>query len=79
MHPKNETVDASTPDMNVEVAEKFNTQTFTQGSASFKKLYYNPSDLKFQQGPVRERERERESYKHWVNSDEKWSSYRLNS
>ena len=45
---------AFTPDMNDENVEKNDTWTFTQGSAILKMLYYNPSNLMFQQIPVRE-------------------------
>ena len=36
MYPRIETGYAFTPDMNDELVEKFNTQTFTQGSAILK-------------------------------------------
>ena len=42
--PKIETGYAFTPDMNDELVEKFNNQTFTQGSAIMKIKYYNPKN-----------------------------------
>ena len=46
-----------TPDMNDELVEKFNTQTFTQGSAILKIKYYNPKNLIVQHLPVKEKEK----------------------
>ena len=54
---KIETGYAFTPDMNDELVEKFNIQTFTQGSAILKKKYYNPKKLIVQHLPVREKEK----------------------
>ena len=45
-----------TKDMNNELVNKFNTQTFTQGSAFFKINYYNPKNLIVQHLPVIKRE-----------------------
>ena len=45
IYPRIETGYAFTPDMNNELVEKFNTQTFTQGSAILKNKYFNPKDL----------------------------------
>ena len=43
--------------MNNEIVEKFNNQTFTQGSAIFKTKYYNPKNLIVQHLPVKEKEK----------------------
>ena len=43
--------------MNNELVEKFNNQTFTQGSAILKIKYYNPRDLIVQHIPGEEREK----------------------
>ena len=51
-----ETSYAYTPDMNNEIVEKFNNQTFTQGSAILKIKYYNPKDLIVQHIPIKEKE-----------------------
>ena len=53
--PKIETGYAFTPDMNNEIVEKFNNQTFTQGSAILKIKYYNPKNLINQHLPVKEK------------------------
>ena len=53
-YPRIETGYPFTPDMNDEIVKKFNTQTFTQGSAILKVLCYNPKDLIFQHIPVKE-------------------------
>ena len=45
IYPKNETGYAFTSDMNDELVQKFNNQTFTQGSAILKIKYYNPKNL----------------------------------
>ena len=45
IYPRIETGYAFTRDMNDELVEKFNNQTFTQGSAILKIKYYNPKDL----------------------------------
>ena len=52
-----ETGYAFTRDMNDELIEKFNNQTFTQGSAILKIKYYNPKNLIVQHLPVKEREK----------------------
>ena len=52
-----ETGYAYTQDMNDELVEKFNIQTFRQGSAVLKKKYYNPRDLIVQHLPVKEKEK----------------------
>ena len=41
--------------MNDELVEKFNIQTFNQGSAITKSKYYNPKELIVQQIPVKEK------------------------
>ena len=38
----------------MKLLQKFNTQTFTQGSAVLKVLYYNPKDIIHQHLPVKE-------------------------
>ena len=55
LYPRIETGYAFTPDLNDELAEKFNTQTFTQESAKLKIKYYNPKNLIVQHIPVKER------------------------
>ena len=55
IYPEIETGYAFTPDMNVEIVEKFNDQLFTPGSALLKILYYSPPDLSLQDLPVREK------------------------
>ena len=57
IYPRIETGYAFTPDMNDDLVEKFNNQTFTQGSAISKIRYYNPKDLIVQHLPVKEREK----------------------
>ena len=57
IYPRIETGYASTRDMNDELVEKFNIQTFTQGSAILKIKYYNPKNLFVQHVPVEEREK----------------------
>ena len=54
IYPRIESGYHFTPDMNDEIVQKFNTQTFTQGSAILKVLYYNPKNLIFQHIPVKE-------------------------
>ena len=54
IYPRIETGYPFTPDMNDEIVQKFNTQTFNQGSAILKVLYYNLKDLIFQHIPVKE-------------------------
>ena len=58
IYPRIETGYPFTPDMNDEIVQKFNTQTFTQGSAVLKVLYYNPKDLIFQHIPIKEIEKQ---------------------
>ena len=55
IYPKIETGYAFTPDMNDELVEKFNNQTFTQGSAILKIKYFNPKNLIVQHLPVKEK------------------------
>ena len=57
IYPRIETGYAYTPDMNNEIVEKFNNQTFTQGSAILKIKYYNPKNLIVQHLPVKEKEK----------------------
>ena len=57
IYPRIETGYAFTRDMNDELVEKFNIQTFTQGSAILKIKYYNPKDLIVQHLPVKEKEK----------------------
>ena len=57
LYPRIETGYAFTPDMNDELVEKFNAQTFTQGSAILKIKYYDPKDLIVQHIPVKEKEK----------------------
>ena len=52
---RRETGYAYTPDMKDELVEKFNNQTFTQGSAILKIKNYNPKNLLVQHLPVKER------------------------
>ena len=44
--------------MNDELVEKFNNQTFTQGSAILKIKYYNPKNLIVQHIPIKEKKKE---------------------
>ena len=44
IYPRIETSYAYTEDMNDELFEKFNTQTFNHGSAILKIKYYNPKN-----------------------------------
>ena len=55
IYPRIETGYAFTRDMNDELVEKFNNQTFTQGSAILKIKYYNPRNLIVQHLPIKER------------------------
>ena len=55
IYPRKETGYAFTPGMNDQLVEKFNTQTFTQGSAFLKIKYYNPENLIVQHLPVKEK------------------------
>ena len=57
IYPRIETGYAFTTDMNNELVEKFNIQTFTQGSAILKIKYYNPRDLIIQHLPIKEKEK----------------------
>ena len=57
IYPRIETGYAFTRDMNDELVEKFNNQTFTQGSAILKIKYYNPRDLIVQHLPIKEKEK----------------------
>ena len=57
IYPRNETGYAYTRDLNDELVEKFNSQTFTQGSAILKIKYYNPKNLIVQHLPVKEKEK----------------------
>ena len=57
IYPRIETGYAYTRDMNDELVEKFNNQTFTQGSAILKIKYYNPKNLIVQHLPVKEKEK----------------------
>ena len=54
IYPRRETGCAFTPDMNDELVEKFNNQTFTQGSAILKFKNFNPKDLIVQHLPVKD-------------------------
>ena len=55
IYPRIETGYAFTPDMNEDVVNKFNNQTFTQGSAILENKYYNPKNLIVKHLPVKER------------------------
>ena len=55
IYPRTETGYAFTRDMNDELVEKFNNQTFTQGSAILKIKYYNPRKLVVQHLLIKER------------------------
>ena len=57
IYPRTETGYAFTRDMNDELLEKFNNQTFTQGSAVLKIKYHNPKNLVVQHLPTKEREK----------------------
>ena len=57
IYPKIETGYASEKHMNNEIVEKFNNQTFSQGSAILKVKYYIPKNLIVQHLPVREKEK----------------------
>ena len=60
IYPRIETGYAYTRDMKNELVEKFNNQTFTQGSAISKIKFYNPKHLIVQHLPVKEREKKME-------------------
>ena len=53
IYPRNETGYANKKDMNDELVEKFNNQTFTRGSAILKIKYYNPKNLIVQHLPIK--------------------------
>ena len=53
--PKTDTGYAFTKDMNDDLVEKFNNQTFAQGSAILKVKYYYPKNLIVQHLPVKEK------------------------
>ena len=57
---KRETGYAFEKQMNNELVENFNNQTFTQGSTILKIKYYNPKNLIVQHLPVKEKERKLE-------------------
>ena len=57
IYPRIVTGYAFTRDMNNELVEKFNNQTFTRGSAILKIKYYNPRDLIVQHLPIKEKEK----------------------
>ena len=57
IYPRIETGYAFTRNMNDELIEKFNIQTFTKGSAFLKIKYYNPKNLIVQHLPVKEKEK----------------------
>ena len=57
IYPKIETRYAYTIDMNDELVENFNNQTFSQGSAILKNKYYNPKNKIVQNLPVKEKEK----------------------
>ena len=56
-YPRIETGYAYTRDMNDELVEKFNNQTFSKGSAFLKIKYYNPKNVIVQHLPIKEREK----------------------
>ena len=55
IYPRIETGYAFKPNMNEDLVNKFNNQTFTQGSAEIKIKFYNPKELVVQHLPVKER------------------------
>ena len=57
IYPKIEIGYAFRPDMNNDLVEKFNNQTFTQGSAILKIKYYNPKNLIVLHLPLKENEK----------------------
>ena len=57
IYPRIETGYAFTTNMNDELLEKFNNQTFTQGSAFLKIKYYNPKNLMVQHLLIKEKEK----------------------
>ena len=56
IYPKIETGYVFKREMNYELVEKYNNQTFTQGSAILKIKYCNPKNLNVQHLPVKEKE-----------------------
>ena len=60
IYPRIETGYAFTRDMNNELVEKVNNQTFTQGSAILKIKYYNPKNLLVQHIAINEKEKKNE-------------------
>ena len=60
IYPRIGTGYAYTPHMIDKLVEKFNNQTFTQGSAFLKIKYYNPKNSIVQHLPVKERVNKRE-------------------
>ena len=63
IYPRIETGYAFTRDMNDELVEKFNNQTFTQASAILKIEYYDPKNLIVQHIRVKEKEKKIEFYR----------------
>ena len=57
LYSKTETVYDYTKDTDDKLVEKFNNQTFTQGSAILKINYYNPKNLIGQHLPIKEKEK----------------------
>ena len=57
IYPRIETGYAFTKKLDDELVEKFNNQTFTQGSAVLKIKYYNPKNLIVQHIPIKEKEK----------------------
>ena len=57
IYPRIETGYAFTRDMNNDLVNKFNNQTFNKGSAILKIKYYNPKNLIVQHLPVKEKEK----------------------
>ena len=57
IYPRRETGYAFTPDMNEDLVNKFNNQTFTQGTAILKIKFYNPKGLIVQHLPFKEKEK----------------------
>ena len=55
IYPRIETGYSFTRDINDELVEKFNNQTFNQGSAILMIKYYNPRDLIVQHLPIKEK------------------------
>ena len=57
IYPRIEVGYAFTPDMNEDLVNEINNQTFTQGSAILKIKYYNPKNSIVQHLPVKEKEK----------------------